>query len=103
MRLLVVEDELKLAQVLKRRLASEGFAVDAIETATDASEAINNFSYDALVLDLGLPDGDGMSLLQTARHAGKATPILILTARDAVENRVAGLNAGADDYLVILR
>jgi DNA-binding response OmpR family regulator len=100
MRLLVVEDELKLAQVLKRRLASEGFAVDAIETATDASEAINNFSYDALILDLGLPDGDGMSLLQTARHAGKATPILILTARDAVEDRVAGLNAGADDYLV---
>jgi DNA-binding response OmpR family regulator len=100
MRLLVVEDELKLAQLLKRRLASEGFAVDAIETATDASEAINNFSYDALILDLGLPDGDGMSLLQTARHAGKATPILILTARDAVEDRVAGLNGGADDYLV---
>jgi DNA-binding response OmpR family regulator len=100
MRLLVVEDEVKLVRALQRGLDRAGFAVDAVETVSDAAEAIANFAYDAVILDLGLPDGDGLSLLQTVRQAGSAVPVLILTARDAVEDRVAGLNTGADDYLV---
>ncbi|MDX8512143.1 response regulator transcription factor [Mesorhizobium captivum] len=100
MRLLVIEDEVKLARVLQRRLNEAGFAADAVETAADGAEAIANFPYDAVILDLGLPDGDGMTLLREERQAGNPVPILVLTARDAVEDRVAGLNTGADDYLV---
>lgn len=100
MRLLVIEDEAKLARLLQQRLNDAGFAVDTAETVADGAEVIANFPYDAVILDLGLPDGDGLSLLQTQRQAGNAVPVLVLTARDAVEDRVAGLNTGADDYLV---
>jgi DNA-binding response OmpR family regulator len=84
---------------LKSRLGDVGFTVDLAGSAADASAAIELINYDAVVLDLGLPDGDGLTVLAAARRTGKALPILILTARDAVEDRVAGLNAGADDYL----
>lgn len=99
MRLLVIEDEDRLAGILKSKFGDVGFTVDIAGSAADAGAAIELINYDAAVLDLGLPDGDGLAVLAAARRIGKALPILILTARDAVEDRVAGLNAGADDYL----
>jgi DNA-binding response OmpR family regulator len=99
LRLLVIEDEDRLSGILKSKLGEIGFTVDIAASAEDANIALELISYDAAVLDLGLPDGDGIAVLAAARQAGKALPILILTARDAVEDRVAGLNAGADDYL----
>src|SRR5436853_512516 len=80
--------------------ASAACAVVAVGTAADAREALALTAYDAAVLDLGLPDGDGLALLAGLRRRGSAVPVLVLTARDAVEDRVAGLNTGADDYLV---
>jgi len=99
MRLLVVEDEPRISEIIKAALERAEFAVDTVRLRADAREALANTAYDAAILDLGLPDGDGLAVLNAARTAGKALPILILTARDAVEDRVAGLNAGADDYL----
>jgi len=99
LRLLVIEDEDRLSDILKSKLGEIGFTVDIAGSAEDAGIALELINYDAAVLDLGLPDGDGLAVLNAARAAGKALPILILTARDAVEDRVAGLNAGADDYL----
>ena len=100
MRLLVVEDNTELASLIADGLHRAGFGVDRVEQADDAISAWRAVPYDAVVLDLGLPDRDGTSVLRTARQSGRTTPVLILTARDAVEDRVAGLNAGADDYLV---
>jgi DNA-binding response OmpR family regulator len=98
-RLLVIEDENRLSAILKTTLGAAGFTVDIAGSAADAVAAVELLNYDAAVLDLALPDGDGLDVLTAARRMGKALPILILTARDAVEDRVAGLNAGADDYL----
>jgi DNA-binding response OmpR family regulator len=98
-RLLIIEDEHRLSAILKTKLGASGFVVDVAGSAADAVAAIELFNYDAAVLDLALPDGDGLDVLSTVRRKGKALPILILTARDAVEDRVAGLDAGADDYL----
>jgi DNA-binding response OmpR family regulator len=100
MRLLVVEDEQRIVDVLKEGLENAGFLVDSVSTAENANNALTSISYDAAVLDLGLPDGDGISVLESARRRGTQLPILILTARDAVDDRVRGLDAGADDYLV---
>ena len=100
MRLLVVEDEARIAEVLRVALSRAGFAVDAVATVADARAALPLAPYDAVILDLGLPDGDGLDLLTELRRAGSRVPVLVLTARDAVEARVAGLDAGADDYLV---
>jgi DNA-binding response OmpR family regulator len=100
MRLLVIEDEERLVEVLKSALGRAGFVVDAVETAADAREALALVAYDAAILDLGLPDGDGLAILAEARRAGRNIPALILTARDTVEDRVLGLDAGADDYLI---
>jgi len=99
LRLLVLEDEDRLSGILRSKFGEIGFAVDLAASAADASAALELMNYDAAVLDLGLPDGDGVAVLTTARAKRMALPILILTARDAVEDRVAGLNAGADDYL----
>jgi DNA-binding response OmpR family regulator len=96
---LVIEDEPRLCGILKSKFGDAGFAVDIAASAGDAEAALELINYDAAILDLGLPDGDGLTLLATVRRIGKTLPILILTARDAVEDRVAGLNAGADDYL----
>jgi len=98
-RLLVIEDEDRLSGILKSKLGDIGFTVDIAGSAGDASAALELINYDAAILDLGLPDGDGLAVLTATRQIGKGLPILILTARDAVEDRVAGLNAGADDYL----
>jgi DNA-binding response OmpR family regulator len=100
MRVLVVEDEPRMAQILQSALESADFTVDSVGTGDDAQEALALVPYDAAVLDLGLPDGDGMLLLRALRRGGNSIPVLILTARDAVEDRVGGLDAGADDYLV---
>ncbi len=100
MRLLIVEDEVRIAELLQRALAQSGFIADTVQLCVEARGALATTTYDALILDLGLPDGDGVKLLRELRVAGNAIPILVLTARDAVEDRVAGLDAGADDYLV---
>ena len=99
MRLLVIEDKDRLSGILKSKLDEAGFAVDIAGSAADAEAALELINYDVAILDLGLPDGDGLAVLAAARRRGKTLPILILTARDAVEDRVSGLNAGADDYL----
>jgi DNA-binding response OmpR family regulator len=100
MRLLVVEDEARIAEIVRAALLRDGFAVDVIGLCADAREALATTPYDAAILDLGLPDGDGLKLLKELRGKGNAVPVLVLTARDAVEHRVAGLDAGADDYLI---
>jgi DNA-binding response OmpR family regulator len=100
MRLLVVEDEVRIVEVLRAALGRAGFAVDAVETVAEARAALPLIPYDAVILDLGLPDADGLALLAGLRRDGSRVPVLVLTARDAVEARVTGLDAGADDYLV---
>ncbi len=100
MRLLLVEDHERFAEFVKSGLEREGFTVDAVATAGNADAAFAAVSYDAVVLDLGLPDADGLSLLKSWRDQGSSTPVLILTARDGVDDRVNGLNSGADDYLL---
>jgi two-component system response regulator QseB len=100
MRLLLVEDNERLAGFVAVGLAQAGFAVDSFGTLGEAEAALSTTRYEAIVLDLGLPDGDGIDLLKRLRQGGDATPLLLLTARDGIGDRVAGLNAGADDYLV---
>jgi DNA-binding response OmpR family regulator len=99
-RLLVIEDEVRIAEILRSALSRSGFAVDAVGLCDDARAALAVNPYDAVILDLGLPDGDGLRLLKDMRAQGNAVPVLVLTARDAVEHRVAGLDTGADDYLI---
>jgi two-component system, OmpR family, response regulator len=99
MRLLVVEDELKMAGLLVRGLREDGHAVDVARTGDDAFWMGQAVEYDAVVLDLMLPGLDGVSVCRAWRENGVWTPVLMLTARDGVEDRVAGLDAGADDYL----
>ena len=100
MRILVAEDDVKLADMLARSLREEGYAVDV---AADGEQAVTQAAvnaYDAIVLDVGLPRRDGLEVSRTLRARGIRTPLLMLTARDSVDDRVAGLDAGADDYLV---
>lgn len=100
MRLLLIEDHQRLAEFVGTGLDKAGFAVDVVHTAADGNAAVEAMRYDAVILDLGLPDADGMTVLQAVRARGDAVPILLLTARDGVEERVKGLHAGADDYLL---
>lgn len=101
MRLLLIEDEARIVELLTGALSRTSFVVDAVRTAAGARAALSvAVSYDAVILDLGLPDGDGLALLSATRAGGNNVPIIILTARDAVEDRVCGLDSGADDYLV---
>jgi two-component system OmpR family response regulator len=100
MRLLVVEDEPKLAALLGRGLREEGHAVDVAGRGEDALWMARAVAYDAVVLDVMLPGLDGFSVCRELRESKVWTPVLLLTARDAVEDRVSGLDAGADDYLV---
>ena len=99
MRILVVEDELKMASLLRRGLVEEGHAVDVARTGDDALWMAGAAEYDAIVLDLMLPGVDGLEVCRRVRESGVWAPVLMLTARDAVADRVAGLDAGADDYL----
>jgi DNA-binding response OmpR family regulator len=100
MRILLIEDNRRLAQSLTRGLCSEGFDLDVFGSAQEGINAFSALHYDAVVLDLGLPDRDGIEVLDDLRKKRNEVPILILTARDSVESRVMGLDAGADDYLV---
>lgn len=100
MKLLVVEDELRLRQLLRRGLMEEGHVVDDCGTGAEASERVRYAEYDAIVLDWGLPDADGVALLKGWRAEGLTTPILLLTARGSSGEKVLGLRAGGDDFLV---
>jgi two-component system response regulator QseB len=100
MRILIVEDDVLLGEALAAGLRQTGHAVDWFKSGPDADGAISGAPYDVILLDLGLPGGDGMKWLAQWRNRGVKVPIMILTARDAVEQRIAGLDAGADDYLV---
>ena len=100
MRLLVVEDEPDLNRLLKKRLEEAHYSVDACLNGADALDYLRGAEYDALVLDVMLPGISGLELLRRMRAAKNATPVLLLTARDGIEDRVTGLDAGADDYLV---
>jgi two-component system, OmpR family, copper resistance phosphate regulon response regulator CusR len=99
-KVLVVEDEAKTAAYLKKGLSESGFVVDVVHDGDGALHAARTSAYDALVLDVMLPGRDGWTVLRELRRAGQATPVLMLTARDRVEDRVKGLELGADDYLV---
>ena len=99
MRVLVVEDHVKMARLLERGLREEGYAVDVAQTGSEGVSLGLEYEYDAIVLDVMLPDLDGVDVLRKLRGGGRWTPVLILTAKDAVEDRVRGLDAGADDYL----
>ena len=100
MRILVVEDEAKVAQALKAGLASEGYDAVVAHTGEDGFYLAQAQSFDLMILDLMLPGRDGIEIVTTLRECGIQTPVLILTARDTVEDRVLGLDRGADDYLV---
>jgi len=99
MRILVVEDEKKTAAFIRKALQAEGYAVDVCGNGADALTAALTTPFDALVLDIMLPGRDGLSVLSQLRERKNATPVLLLSARGEVNERVAGLNAGADDYL----
>ncbi len=99
MRILLVEDDAVLQDVLQRSLQDAGHRVDAAGTLADARHWLRVQAFDAIVLDLNLPDGNGLALLPQARRDGGRTPVLALTARNRPDERVAGLDAGADDYL----
>ena len=100
MRVLVVEDEQKVANALREGLEGERYDVVVERTGEDAFFRINTEAFDLILLDLGLPGRDGLQVLTTLRSKGIKTPVLVLTARDTLQDRVAGLDSGADDYLV---
>ena len=100
MRVLLVEDNERLSSLMRGGLARGGFTVDAFDCLGDAEAAIGAVAYDLILLDLGLPDGDGMEWLKRFRRRSHAVPVLVVTARGGVTDRVAGLDTGADDYLV---
>ncbi len=100
MRLLTIEDERELAELTASALGRAGFAVDIAGSLAEAEAAVAVMTYDAIILDLGLGDGDGLSLLRSLRGRGVSMPVLILTARDGLEDRVIGLDSGADDYVL---
>lgn len=100
MRLLYIEDNEKLALNTSASLRDAGFVVDVVHTAEDALHSVKSFEYDAVILDLGLPDLDGLDVLPKIKMAKPQTPVLICTARDALDDRVKGLNTGSDDYIV---
>ncbi len=99
MKILVVEDQERLADFLRQSLIEKSYTVTAVGSCAAANDAISESSYDVVVLDLNLPDGDGLELLTQWRRAGFNEPVLILSARDTVEDKIRGLDLGADDYL----
>ncbi len=99
MKILIVEDQARLADILRQSLTEKSYTVTVVGTCAAANDAIADTAFDVIVLDLGLPDGDGLELLTQWRRAGFNEPVLILNARDTVEDRIIGLDVGADDYL----
>lgn len=100
MRILLVEDHLRLAQTIVEGLSGFGFGVDLFTTVEEGLAATKSMSYDAIILDLGLPDRDGLELIKELRASAIWVPILVLTARDGIDDRVEGLDRGADDYML---
>ncbi|MBU3021117.1 response regulator [Aestuariibacter sp. A3R04] len=101
MKLLIIEDNQALRELLNDKLAANGYTIDAADSCTEARAFIQHVKYDLIVLDLGLPDGNGIDLLRTIRNQKKYTnPCIILSARDALQSKIDGLDAGADDYLI---
>jgi heavy metal response regulator len=100
MRILVVEDEKKVASFIKKGLQQEGYAVDAVHDGQDALQSATSFDYDLIILDLMLPKRLGLDVLRELRTKKPNLPVLVLTAKGALEDKVAGLDAGADDYLI---
>jgi DNA-binding response OmpR family regulator len=100
MRLLYVEDNDRLARNTQASLQHNDFVVDIVATGMDAEYAVQAYSYDAIILDLGLPDMDGLGVLGSIKRKNTDTPVIICTARDALDERIRGLDAGADDYIV---
>jgi two-component system, OmpR family, response regulator QseB len=98
-RLLLVEDDAMIGEAIRAGLKREGFAVDWVHDAAVAAQALGTDPFELMLLDLGLPGSDGLQLLKTLRSRGESLPVLIITARDAISDRVQGLDAGADDYL----
>jgi DNA-binding response OmpR family regulator len=99
MKILVVEDQLRLVEFLKRGLSEQSYTVVCVGSCKEARDALCETKFDAIVLDLSLPDGDGLELLREWRQSGFVEPVLILSARDSVRDRIKGLDLGADDYL----
>lgn len=100
MRVLLAEDNARLAALICEGLEAEGFVLDRFTTLAAARESVAANRYDLLLLDLGMPDGDGIDFIRAVRRAGNTTPILVITARNGLGDRVGGLDSGADDYLV---
>jgi two-component system response regulator QseB len=100
MRVLLVEDDSMIAQGLQTGLRQHGFAVDWMQDGRSAAGALQTSAFDLVLLDLGLPHRDGIEVLRELRKRGDSTPVIILTARDEIQDRIAGLDAGADDYIV---
>ncbi len=100
MRVILIEDEPVLGQAVQEHVAGEGHAVDLVTRRDEADAALRAVDYGLVLLDLHLPDGRGLDLLKTMRRRGDRRPVIILTARDQISDRIEGLNAGADDYLV---
>jgi len=100
MRVLLIEDNLALGQAVREQIADDDHAVDWVQRLDHAELNMQSTSYDLILLDLALPDGNGIDFLKKQRMGGDVTPVIILTARDQISDRIAGLNAGADDYLV---
>jgi len=100
MRLLLVEDDAMIGKSIREGLRREGYSVDWVRDGWAGERSLQDELYDLLILDLGLPRKDGIEILLAARRSGNAVPVLVITARDAVDDRVRGLDAGADDYLV---
>jgi len=99
LKILIIEDEKKLAWLLKQGLEENGFTVDLAHDGADGQYQVENYAYDAVLLDLMLPEVDGLTILASLRNQGSDVPVLIVTARGEVEDRIKGLNLGADDYL----
>ena len=100
MRILLIEDNLQLGDAVREQMVSDGHATDHMMSLKDARACLATTAYDLILLDMMLPDGKGLGLLQKIRQDNNATPVVILTALDQISDRIAGLNAGADDYLV---
>ena len=100
MRVLLIEDARGLGQAVREQIADDGHAVDWVQLLEHAELHVQSSAYDLILLDLNLPDGHGLDFLRRRRAAGDSTPVIILTAKDQISDRIAGLNAGADDYLV---
>lgn len=100
MRLILVEDSKRLQELLSESLATAGYKLDVASTVAELFAMVEAVNYELMIVDLGLPDGDGLSAIKTLRARGVTTPILIITARGSIDDRVSGLDSGADDYLI---